>query len=43
LNAIENAKISCAEKLFNSLSDSKVKYHKVTNYQDLINAMSALG
>lgn len=43
LNAIENAKISCAEKLFNSLSDSKVKYHKVTNYQDLIDAMSALG
>ena len=43
LNAIENAKISCAEKLFNTLSDSKVKYHKITNYQDLIDAMSAMG
>lgn len=43
LNAIENAKISCAEKLFNSISSADVKYHKVTTYQDLINAMNAIG
>ncbi len=43
LTAIEKAKIDCAEKLFNSISDSKVKYHKVANYQDLINAMTAVG
>ncbi len=43
LTAIEKAKISCAEKLFNSISTSNVKYHKVTSYQDLIDAMGAVG
>lgn len=42
LSAIEKAKISCAEKLFNSISTSKVKYHKVTTYQDLIDEMNAI-
>ena len=42
LSAIEKAKISCAEKLFNSISTSKVKYHKVTTYQDLIDEMNAV-
>lgn len=42
LNAVEKAKICCAEKLFNSISTAKVKYHKVATYQDLIDGMNAL-
>jgi type III restriction enzyme len=42
LSAIEKAKIECAEKLFNSISTSNVKYHKVTTYQDLIDEMNAV-
>lgn len=42
LNAIERANIDCAEKLFNSISTSNVKYHKVTTYQDLIDEMNAV-
>ena len=42
LSAIEKAKINCAEKLFNSISTSNVKYHKVTTYQDLIDEMNAV-
>ena len=42
LSAIEKAKIDCAEKLFNSMSTSNVKYHKVTSYQDLIDEMGAV-
>lgn len=41
LRGVEKAKIECAEKLFNSISTSNVKYHKVTTYQDLIDAMNA--
>ncbi len=41
LNAIENAKIDCASQLFNEISTDKVKYHKVTCYQDLIDAMTS--
>lgn len=36
---IENAKIDCARKLFNSLSTAKVRYHKVTLYSDLLDEM----
>lgn len=43
LTAIEKAKISCAEKLFNSISSANVKYHKVATYQDLIDEMNAMG
>ena len=43
LSAIEKAKISCAEKLFNSISTANVKYHKVATYQDLIDGMNAIG
>lgn len=39
LRKVEEAKIACAEKLFNDLSTSKVKYHKVDNYQELLNIM----
>ncbi|MDE7160856.1 MAG: DEAD/DEAH box helicase family protein [Muribaculaceae bacterium] len=41
LNAIENAKIDCASRLFNEISTDKVKYHKVTCYQDLLDAMTS--
>lgn len=37
---IEQTKIDCAKKLFNSLSTAKVRYHQVTAYQDLIDAMN---
>lgn len=43
LSAIERAKIECAEKLFNSISDAHVKYHKVATYQDLIDCMNKVG
>ena len=42
LNAIERAKIECAEKLFNTMSTANVKYHKVASYQDLIDSMNSL-
>ena len=42
LNTIERAKISCAEKLFNSISTANVKYHKVASYEDLRNEMNAI-
>ncbi len=42
LNAIENAKIDCCTKLFNEMSTAKVRYHKVTCYQDLLDAMTAI-
>ena len=42
LRPIEQAKISCAKKLFNEISTSKVKYHDVDSYQSLLNIMSNL-
>ena len=39
LTKIELAKIECVEKLFNSISTSKVKYHKVASYSDLLDEM----
>ncbi len=41
LNAIENAKIDCCGQLFDEISTDNVKFHKVTCYQDLIDAMTA--
>ncbi len=41
LNAIENAKIDCCAQLFEEISTDNVKYHKVTCYQDLIDAMTS--
>lgn len=40
LTRIGQTKIDCAKKLFNSLSTAKVRYHQVTAYQDLIDAMN---
>lgn len=42
LKPIEQAKISCAKKLFNEMSTSKVKYHDVDSYQNLLNVMKSL-
>jgi len=42
LRPIEQAKISCAKKLFNEMSTSKVKYHYVDSYQNLFNIMNAI-
>ena len=42
LNAIENAKIDCCTQLFKEISTDNVKYHKVTCYQDLIDAMTSV-
>ena len=42
LRPIEQAKISCAKKLFNELSTSRVKYHDVDSYQRLLNIMQSL-
>ena len=43
MRGVEKAKIECAEKLFNSLSTSNIRYHKVTSYQDLLDEMNAIG
>jgi len=42
LRPIEQAKISCAKKLFNEISTSKVKYHDVDSYQSLLDIMGRL-
>jgi type III restriction enzyme len=42
LRPIEQAKISCAKKLFNEMSTSNVKYHDVDTYQSLLNIMSSI-
>ena len=42
LRPIEQAKISCAKKLFNEMSTSKVKYHDVDSYQSLLNIINSL-
>ena len=42
LRPIEKAKIECAKKLFNEMSTSKVVYHEVRSYQDLLNIMNGL-
>ncbi len=42
LRPIEQAKISCAKKLFNEMSTSKVRYHDVDSYQSLLNIMESI-
>ena len=32
----------CAKKLFNELSTSKVRYHDVASYEDLLNVMKSI-
>lgn len=42
LRPIDQAKISCAKKLFNEISTSGVKYHDVDSYQSLLTVMETL-
>lgn len=42
LRPIEQAKISCAKKLFNEMSTNKVKYHDIDSYQSLLNIMESI-
>lgn len=42
LRPIEQAEISCAKKLFNEMSTSKVKYYDVDSYQSLLDIMNAI-
>jgi type III restriction enzyme len=42
LRPIEQAKISCAKKLFNEISTTGVKYHEVDSYQSLLTVMETL-
>ena len=39
LKGVEKAKIECAEKLFNNISTEKVVYHKIANYNDMMDIM----
>ena len=42
LRPIEQAKISCAKKLFNEISTTGMKYHDVDSYQSLLEIMRTL-
>lgn len=42
LRPIEQAKISCAKKLFNEMSTNKVRYHDVDSYQSLLDIMKSM-
>ena len=42
LRPIEQAKISCAKKLFNEISTDGVKYHDVDSYTNLLTIMEML-
>lgn len=42
MRGVEKAKIDCAEKLFNSISNANLRYHEVTSYQDLLDKMNAM-
>ena len=42
LKKVEEAKIGCAEKLFNNLSTSHVRYHKVDSYQTMLEIMHSM-
>lgn len=42
LRGIENAKIACAKKLFNEMSDSDVRYGAVNSYEELLGVIRAI-
>lgn len=42
LRRIEEAKIKCAEQLFNDISTSQVRYHKVDNYEHMLDVIQGL-
>ena len=42
LRPIEQAKITCAKKLFNEISQNDVVYDQVDSYQNLLSLMNAI-
>ncbi len=42
LKGAELAKIECAKKLFNNISTSKVRYHEVSDYQNMLDEINSL-
>ena len=42
LKGAEKAKIECAKKLFNNISSGKVRYHEVTNYQNMLDEINSM-
>ena len=42
LKEIEQAKIGCAKKLFNSQSNGNVVYHEVTDYDTMLNIINGM-
>lgn len=42
LRGVEKAKIACAKKLFNEMSDSNVRYHEADSYENLLKVMQNL-
>lgn len=42
LRKIEEAKIKCAKKLFNQISNNAVKYHEVDSYENLLSIMGSI-
>lgn len=42
ISPLEQAKIDCAEVLFNNLSTSNVRYHKVDSYQTMLDIMKGM-
>lgn len=42
LRGVEKAKIECAEKLFNKISTSQVRYQHITQYKDLLDCMNSI-
>ena len=42
LKGAESAKIECAKKLFNNISTSNVRYHEVTDYQNMLDEINSL-
>jgi type III restriction enzyme len=42
LRPIEKAKINCAKKLFNEISNNEVRYHEVDSYESLLGIMGKL-
>ena len=39
ITPIERSKIRCAEKIFNQISTSKVRYHQIDNYDNMLEVM----
>ncbi|MBR4467898.1 MAG: DEAD/DEAH box helicase family protein [Bacteroidales bacterium] len=42
LKGVEKAKIDCAKKLFNNVSTSHVRYHKVDSYQAMLDIIKSM-